>query len=92
MCTSSRLNPYSNGLPVLGGKAGWGKAGWGKVLIPILMDYPFWETDAAREAFAKIVLIPILMDYPFWGARRRFKNERLARLNPYSNGLPVLGV
>ena len=38
-----RLNPSSNGIPVLGGKKSTATLTFLNVLILLLMEYPFWD-------------------------------------------------
>ncbi len=69
---SARLNPYSNGLPVLGN--------WNyryhlpaPVLIPILMDYPFWDMVLDRIEEDKIRLNPYSNGLPSRGLKNLWK-------------------
>ncbi len=67
------LNPSSSGLPILGSwhSARENRSQW--VLIPLLVDYPFWAPlEWPVNQWQLSVLIPLLVDYPFWVLQNGF--------------------
>ena len=62
------------------------------VLILLLMEYPFWADPWwVHGGQVLLVLILLLMEYPFWVQCSVSIIIQSTRLNPSSNGIPVLG-